>query len=616
MFHLFFSSVPESVKILASRVLAELLLTVGKSMSLLMSCDEQLLAAGLMHIRWSPEQPGELERSLCREEETVTALVLLHVSYTLGFRVVETEDMLGVLHKVAVVCPDMAAHLEADAVQSFVFLYSLTWADLTEPDIFILEDLDHWLCGQLVRCPVQKWSTLDSLLFRWCLSSENKSSRLGVHLVEHWVMEVGVAYASDPSFDFDSDHRHGKIFAEAKQSFHFLSSLLSFWSKEQPDSCIARTAVDILLWWINLISSERATEKTVSLYQRVLSHACRHFEKAVCSSVETIDKAERFLLPIICAMLKSPLYFGDLWTFRLKTTLHVAKLFCRDTLESMVENCLQFLSAVCSVLQKQDSKALISPLMQIEGFARKLGSAFESSRESVSALAVTVINWLSQNGQSYQGNQSVLISVQQLMSRLAAAPARGSCSLGLVRLVRTALSAAENGGRVSCGGAVEFVKETQTCRLFDKIFSTTELRQIYVCLQQFLLEENPDVRLLSVLCVGSLLQVSEEVCQYVVQQPWNWTLVNSMLSSRASDRLTRAEVEFCHLLLMNGMELFRTKATADNYLTALLKSELSEEMFPKAEWFVEQLKNASVSADKELLSAAENHLLRFRDLLQ
>ena len=71
------------------------------------------------------------------------------------------------------------------------------------------------------------------------------------------------------------------------------------------------------------------------------------------------------------------------------------------------------------------------------------------------------------------------------MSKLVVAAAQGS-SLNLLLLLHSALSGPVDG--LVQSEAVRFIKESPNCLLSDRVFSTVELRQIYICLQQLLIK--------------------------------------------------------------------------------------------------------------------------------
>ena len=617
----------DPVRKLAGQVLAQVFQTISQTKPMFIFTQNlQMLSSGLSLLDWNPKDAVKLVRSLSHKEDATAVLMVLHMFYDQGYVALDHKGTIDVLYKVASIFrKDIVGNLETQDVQSFVYLHCLSWQMLKDYERNLIKELDEWLLDHLAVHPVQKWIIKDFRLFLWCFGSDRKSLRLGNQLLEYWLVEIVLnshnhddktLHTTPQSIDFEGgkqllgfDQDNEIIFNELRNNFEFCKSLVNFCLSTQKENHISKMSSQLLILWSQQISSQELSENTNILFHKMLTYTCQVFEGAASFNMENGHQVREYLLPVLCELLNCPLNknIENVWRFRFrpKTILFVSRLLCAKQYDLFWEKCLQFLSYVCSTLPSQDSRAMLSPILMIEGFPQTLSKVFESRLNSKAFLVLPIFDWLIRNGKDYQGEEVVQLSVEILLWKLGLVLESGSKDnlLQLLILVHVAISNSRND---SCAcGPIRFVKES----LFfsAEMLDLTDFRRIYIHLQQVLTSNHPDVRLKCVECVEQMMEISHEVCEHIKNEPWNAFLVHSMLQARVDDGLQEADINFCQLLVIRNMEQFWTKMSATNFLKSILNSNLNvnEGMISKIQWLIEKLKMSSVYVDKDLLNDVE-----------
>ncbi|XP_059139312.1 uncharacterized protein LOC131927616 isoform X2 [Physella acuta] len=546
---------------LLGNIISSMCLHLAKMILPSLQINKRMLTLGMSKIscvKLTSLQPV-LDRLSSREEITAV-LTLLYFSYLHQYRYWDNAQLLNFLTQILRRHPDIFSY-ESVVIRALVYLLSSCQLSVPLVTDCYSGDIEKFVLLQLEKTPIDVWFTDCLIVYKWCLLTQERTATLGTKLVEYWLTQIDITHCSD-SHMLDSLSENNKMLLDdMKFHFQFLMSLLKVYHPRQEMS--------LFIVFPKSFETSYLQNTTANVAENFL---CVMNVLLNCQLSSTIDR-------IICV----------------KSVYLVLKLITKDgqTL-STVTNGLQFLSSVTQGLTFQDSKTVIPPILQNERFLTILEKCVTQQDATISQPSLVLVSWLAFHDDGIQIQRSVRISSDYLLRGLAMCKA--DLCVPLIKLIDVALSKKQ--------GAMTFYK-CQPNYKSTQIFSFRELKQIYLYLQQFILQENLDVRCSVVNCIEKLLAAGPEINEYILYQAWNIQMLESVLASRKLLGLTEAELTLC-CLFSSKVNIWSSIAL-DSFLMALINTDLLQDHGHKAVMFMQKIKK-SINFDKELLQLAELHL--------
>ncbi|XP_059139310.1 uncharacterized protein LOC131927616 isoform X1 [Physella acuta] len=572
---------------LLGNIISSMCLHLAKMILPSLQINKRMLTLGMSKIscvKLTSLQPV-LDRLSSREEITAV-LTLLYFSYLHQYRYWDNAQLLNFLTQILRRHPDIFSY-ESVVIRALVYLLSSCQLSVPLVTDCYSGDIEKFVLLQLEKTPIDVWFTDCLIVYKWCLLTQERTATLGTKLVEYWLTQIDITHCSD-SHMLDSLSENNKMLLDdMKFHFQFLMSLLNHLSSES----ISSKARNVFVYCISKLT--RDDMSLVNAVHKLFIYATRSFETSYLQNT-TANVAENFLC-VMNVLLNCQLSSTIDRIICVKSVYLVLKLITKDgqTL-STVTNGLQFLSSVTQGLTFQDSKTVIPPILQNERFLTILEKCVTQQDATISQPSLVLVSWLAFHDDGIQIQRSVRISSDYLLRGLAMCKA--DLCVPLIKLIDVALSKKQ--------GAMTFYK-CQPNYKSTQIFSFRELKQIYLYLQQFILQENLDVRCSVVNCIEKLLAAGPEINEYILYQAWNIQMLESVLASRKLLGLTEAELTLC-CLFSSKVNIWSSIAL-DSFLMALINTDLLQDHGHKAVMFMQKIKK-SINFDKELLQLAELHL--------
>nr|KAI8766732.1 meiosis inhibitor protein 1-like [Biomphalaria glabrata] len=545
------------------------------------------LIAGLAKLKWQDSSSMlHCAHTLTSHDEIVSFFTLIFLSYFLGYQCwqnVELHQFLELIRQ-----KPGAFTLDTVVARAYVLLSAIS-----QTDHCLVDDTNESVVlRQLEKLPIEFWFTLDVRVFHWSLLTQTRTQVLGSRLVEYWILNLQLRATHPQSLVDQLDVTNKTILETLIDNQHFLFCLINLLAMNS----VTTTVQTILLHCIKHLSLTCTGDKEIILIMESLFYQLlQKFNSVFIQQLTFEETILKSYLSVLCAMTTSPLCSSVDKTCCIKPLCHVLKLLTIDVNDLVVFS-VQFISSVIVGLSVEDCKTVIPLLINNDNFVSTLESYVTETNPLVSEHALAITAWLAINGKDCQTHHPVILPSHCLLRLLASCQAT---SLPILQLVHAALCHMDD---VPTDGAVRFVN-VQRNFLSSRIFSVSELEQIYIYLQQFVGQKNVKLRSEAICCIQKLMCLGQDICQHVIQQPWNSIMLETMLST-GQDGLSESDIELVFKLSSYDQNPWTT-FSADSFLLALLNSDLTTELQDKAKAILQQIKCLSIGVDSDLLNVTQ-----------
>ncbi|KAK3696218.1 hypothetical protein RRG08_027661 [Elysia crispata] len=565
------------------------------------------LLSGFANVQWHEASSLEFfAQNMLNPKERGAVLSFVYLSLLHGYSIADAKSLLQFLKIVADVCPGILSQ-ETYIVRSFVYILAICQANTWESaEDVVFTDSGNDFISVIGLLPVETWYTAGPAVFRWALLTTEKMEVLAKPMVEYWLVHLNHPPSQlDIHFE-DLIDQDKAIITTMVPNINFLQCLMGFLHLSQ----IGTKASSVLNYCIAQLSDVKTWETAPTLLKSLLLSGTKKLDALFIQSADVDCDLASNLLCVLCSLMKSPISgsFQSLPVSGFKLVYNVVKLIGKSwEQDAPMAFALHFFADVVKNLSVQESQTIIPAVLQSEKCTSFIESTFEKPSGKMFSHCLVIVVWLAENGQFYEGKHFVTIRSQFILNYLATC--ERTCMLLILQLLKFALTAMTE--KHTMCGACHFFKG---CQAFipSKIFSQSELRQIYGHLQQYVSQEDSSLRFEAMECIHKLITSGSDLGHFVLQHSWNSTMLEK-LSFRIEHGLQDFELDFFLLFSTQSPYPFWSSTSANSFLLALLNSSFTSQQQLKAVAVIKKIKHSQVAVDTYLLETVDACLQHYED---